>query len=279
MTVLMLLSASPRPAGATSLRTVDGGAPSGDAPAAASAGAVRVGVAPGIVDGDLLPGWIENRNPNVGSALALPGHEQWIVVEIGGETYDYALTVTAMRDGEPVGEPSEPLRCDCNHASLMALVDEEIAKAVERLQATPVEEPKEDGPDADDPEEGEVITMAPATAVPPRPLTALGIGGLVVGVAGVLATGTGVALLAVGERDHPDYYYLERDYRPLGYASLSVGLAAIVSGVTMLALDRTRCKRDPAARGCSGASEAKAQLRPRGVVSSQMVGFEVGGRF
>ena len=96
------------------------------------------------------------------------------------------------------------------------------------------------------PEEPAVARQAPLPAVQspkPAPLAPLGKAGIGVGVAGLVAAVAGAVLITrpTEVRDSG----LERsqtDFRRPGIAVLSVGLAAMIAGLAMLAVDRHRAK-------------------------------------
>lgn len=252
-------------------------------PVVTTSGPVRVTVEGGVANASLMPQWITEKNPNVGRALALPGHEQWVDVTIVGATYDYRVTITPMRDGTPIGPAPEPVPCACNDDELLALVGKELAIAVERAQSTPAE-PVEPQTEPEEPQtESEV---APRGKPDPR-LTGLGIGGIVTGVLGVGAIVGGAAMIVVHERPVGDslYPYFVRDFQPLGFATVSVGVAALAAGTTMLALDLTRCRRRPSARGCPSpgvagpAAVAPRRVRVSAAITPETTGVSLHGRF
>lgn len=239
-------------------------------------GPLRVTVDPAIDDATLVPKWIADRNPSLAPKLAAPDHEQWVAVQIGGVTYDYRITVTPMRDGVAVGPEPTAVTCECNSQELLERVDQEIAKAVQQIQsasAAPEPEPEPQPEPEPEPE-----------PEPRKRLSGLGIAGVVTGSVGIAALAGGVTMVVLGERDvgEPDYVYIQRDFRPPGYAALSVGAAALIAGATMLALD-LRCRRNPGARGCSskGTETARAAARPRfsAILAPGTTGLAVRGRF
>ena len=248
--------------------------------------ALRVSVDPAIDDAALLPQWLAERNPTVGPAIALPGHEQWIAVEITGATYDYRVIVTAIRDGEPLEPIAKPLACECNSESLLALIDHEIADAIERLRSfAPANEPAraETEPETE-PQPEPTTTVTP----PPRlwQLSRLGIAGVATGAFGLLAIGGGVSLLVAEEREIPGRTKYDRELDPLGYTVLSVGLAALAGGVAMVVIDGARLHRnhDRLGRPRSSTDGAARSAAPRRTTLSPILdrhalGAALTGRF
>jgi len=243
-----------------------------------------VTVDPAIGDAKLIPSWVGERNPDVEKQLDLPEHTQWLEVEIGGATYAYRVTVQAMRDGDPVGPATVPVACECNSQELLELVDTEIAKGIAALESNPPEplEPKLEPEPEPKPTPVREPDEEPKAS---KRITGLGIGGIVTASFGVLAAGAGVAMVVIKEQPIEPETFLVRDYRPLGYASLSVGATALIAGVTMLVVDLTRCKRSAEARGCSQADVAvrggapRRRIAPSITLTKEEVGIFFQGRF
>lgn len=209
---------------------------------------LRTTVAPTIDDAALLPQWLDDRNRDLSQALALPGHTQWIAVQIDGATYDYRVTVTPFRDGAPSGPPATTLTCECNTEALLTMIDREIDGAVERLRAGPADEPAPAAPT-------EIRSPTPASAPAPRRAPApilprqwrfssLGIAGVATGALGLLTIGAGTSFVAAGKRPIPGWSKLDRDYRPLGYTTLATGIAVLSAGVVMAVIDGVRLRRE-----------------------------------
>lgn len=285
---VLLASASGLPAPASAARLAPdapASSPSGSpsrttAKPTSSSGPIRVTVAPGIDDASLIPAWIDDRNPTVARELELPGHEQWVDVSIAGTTYDYRVTVTLMRDGAPLGAAQEPPPCACNSDELLALVGDQLAIAAERAKSTPAEQ-REDAVETGPREEPE-----PKPNLRPDPLfTGVGKAGLaLVGVGGAGAI-TGAVMIGVNLRTLPNGYgYFERDWRAPGVVFLGVGGAVLLGGVVTVALDVTRCKRNPRAPGCNQPAEPHDGRRARTFrgapwASTQGAGVSLWGRF
>lgn len=234
-------------------------------PTASGDGSIRVLVDPSIDDASLLPVWVLERNPEVGATLRLPGHEQWVAVEIAGETYAYELTVRPMRDGAVLGDRPEPWTCECNTKELLDRLDEEVAGAVEVLRTTPAADAE--------------LEADPAPPPPPRRWaepTALGIAGIAVGGVGV-ASVVGGAVAFAKER---------AGVSSLGAGLVSGGVVALLSGTTMLMIDLSRCRRRPESRGCrpdalepSATSASTRRPRVELAASTRAVMLSISGRF
>lgn len=213
-------------------------------PAAVSA--LRVSVAPSIADAALLTQWLEERNSDLSDALVLPKHEQWIEVRIDGTTYDYVVNVAAIRDGEPLTSPPAPITCECSSGSLLAMLDREISSAVYRLRSTPLGAPAQaPTPTGPTPEGASGSGQADATAPQPRlwSISPLGVAGAATGAFGLIALGTGAAFVVTEPRQVDGWSKLDRDLAPLGYATLSVGAAALAGGVAMVVVDAMRLRK------------------------------------
>jgi hypothetical protein len=249
--------------------------------------ALRVEAEPGLEDAARFPSWVVERSGAAVESLAAgTGRAQWVRVEIGGETYDYRVKVTPMRDGEGVGGAVEAVVCECTSKELLDRIDAEVRRAVAVLEETPVAERGEPSP-VSVPVEGE-----------PRPVPddepgltwrgKTGAGLIAVGGAGVIA---GVVMVAV-DRGPPlsGLSYAQRDWRnPTGYVVLGVGGAMLAGGVVLLVLDLTRCKRDPGRCGAgkedvgpqAGRRERQARARVRWAPWAGFgeAGVSVSGRF
>lgn len=232
-------------------------------------GSIRVDVAPTIADAELYPGWIYNRNPEIEQDFPeASGHEQWIAVVLEGETYDYRVRVTAMRDGEPVGTAKEFVACECTNDELMGLVDEGIADALEQLRVLPAETATDDV--------GEPAVAAidedPAKVDRPRrlgPLGYTGIGLVVLG-AGALAGGIPLALREptpnlAGESDAGTATLTLVSTRPPGIAMAVGGGAVLLAGAALLIADRVKRR--------SATAVVVPTVGPRLVGASVSVGF------
>lgn len=226
-------------------------------------GPIRVTVDPSIDSAALLPSWIRERNPTVAANLTRNHRHSWISVAISGSTYEYRVTVIAMRNGDPIEPAMEPVTCECNSGALLSTIDEEIARAATQLNTIHVETPH------------------PPTALRPlptpqperrAPLDKLSTAGMITSSTGVALLGAGAAFAVVGEQETRDYPgFIDRDYLPLGYVALSMGIAAVASGVTMFAIHRVHLRhsqrtRATPARKRQSTRKAMASIRPLALV-------------
>lgn len=209
-------------------------------------GLIRVEVAPTIADAALYPGWIHNRNPEIAKDFPeAHGHEQWISIVLEGQTYDYRLRVTAMRDGEPVGAVGEMIACECNNAKLMGLVDDGIAAAMEQLRLSSVEMVSMSASSKPDVElqliNGDILLPEHRSR---RRLGPLGYAGIGLGVAGLGALATGIPLYLRAPRgaiNRGRYEYIST--KPPGIALAAIGSAALTVGIVLTAVDVVRHRR------------------------------------
>jgi hypothetical protein len=219
---------------------------------------LRVEVAPAIDDAALLPTWIADRHPGLDRALRSPegGPAQWIVVRIDGTTYDYRVSVTAMRGGDPVGPIAEPARCECTTEELLELVDAGIEAVRGRLHARvpsePAGEPLPGSGPASKLERAQAVEAVSAPEptprgpsserltvdAPSRRLGLLGRAGIGVGVAGAGLMTAGI-LLAKRPREirgEPGNAEV-RDLRGGGVGLATSGGIVLATGVVMLVAD------------------------------------------
>jgi hypothetical protein len=201
-----------------------------------TSGPLRIEVEPTIDDASMLSGWILERDLDAVKAVPLvEGHEQWIVVEIGGATYDYRVSVVAMRDGMPVSPVKEPETCECNSETLLVMIDDRIAAAVEELRAYP---PKEDSAS----ETTVPASNGPRIDVHPPRLGALGSVGIGVAVlgAGLLGAGIPLALQPDEIRTRPDGVIETRSTHDPGIGIAVAGGAVLLVGVSLHVVDLMR---------------------------------------
>lgn len=218
----------------------------------ASDEALRVTVDPHIEDATRIPGWVAERSAEVLDRLGeQPGHERWVEVQVGGETYAYRVTVTAMRDGKPVVSDQEAVVCECTSEELLELLASEVRRAVEELERPVAQELVEVEQDPS-PHEPDPPPGGNGSEGPRRPLTwrgKLGIGMTAVGGSGVIA---GLAMILAGEQPllRSGAQIVEsRDWRnPTGYVFLGVGAAVLAGGVVLWVLD-ARPRKPPPKRG------------------------------
>lgn len=220
---------------------------------------LRVEVASALDDAALLPGWIIERHPDLDRAVRDPEgrHAQWITVEISGSTYDFRVSVTAMRDGEPLRARAEPTRCECTTGELLALVDVGIAAAAEQLRApAPSEKASEPAPAsaatevAPSPPAPE--PTAPVRAVRPPDARRRRLGSLgTLGHVGIGASVAGVGLVTAGAvlvrrpeeiRGAPGGVEI-REFRSSGIGLAVTGSVMLGTGIGLLVFDLAAPRR------------------------------------
>lgn len=260
-------------------------APGQDAALASSASDIepqmlRVSVAPEIVDASLISGWIAERSQRVEEQVpSLERHEQWISVNVTGVTYDYRVTVIPMRDGVAVGDAQPPAVCKCNGDKLLVLIDDQIARAIEQLQAAPLEPESERVMPVPTPDASGRSTSEPQPP-PPAPrrrrLSGLGIAGAVLTGVGGSAVAGGVVMTVLDPKALSDATATYRNWRPPGVITLAAGGAALLAGVTMVVVDAARCRKAGAPRRCRRRTE---DLEVGPVLEAGGGGVAIVGRF
>ncbi|MEM9453729.1 MAG: hypothetical protein AAGF11_06090 [Myxococcota bacterium] len=219
---------------------------------------IRVTVDPSIDSAGLLPSWIRERNPAVAANLQRNHADSWISVALSGSTYDYRVTVIAMHNGEAVDAPTEPVTCECNSGALLSTIDEEIARAAAQLDTARLQALRAR------------LTSPPSRAPPPKrrdPLDKLSTAGMITSSTGVALLGAGAALSVVGTQETRDYPgFINRDYLPLGYVGLSMGIAAVASGVTMFVVHRVHLRH---ARSTRTTSVKKRRSTPKVITTTR----------
>jgi hypothetical protein len=219
--------------------------PAGDAAAAAEG--LRVVVDGSIDDAALLSGWIAERHPGVAEALrGVEGvRTQWIVVQISGSTYDYQVSVTALREGVPLLPPAEPTRCECTTEELLALVDDGITAAVATLRTPLSREPEPRLERAPVEPAIRPSLSPPATTIERAPpdapagrLGTIGHAGIGVGVlgAGLAIAGLTLALRPEQARGAPGQVET-RDFRTAGIVVGTSGGVVLATGLALLVVD------------------------------------------
>lgn len=248
------------------------------APARAPSSVLRVQVAPAVADAELIPGWIAERNPRLAEEVpALAGHEQWIEIVLAGETYDYRVIVTAMRDGAVVGPSAELVRCECTSEQLLARLDDEIARAVDRLQAPPPEPEPTPAPRATAPTP---TTPTPSERLDPprRAISGLGTVGIVATALGVAGVASGAAMMALHPKPPRGSTALDGAWGWPGELTLVTSGTVLVAGVSMLVADVVQCRKASAPRRCHARRrEPRFQAGPS--LEASGAGVHVKGRF
>jgi len=243
-------------------------------------GPLRVTVAAAIGDGNLIPGWVVERNPGLAEKVPTrDGLEQWIDVEISGETYDYRIRVKAMRNGAEVEPAAELVACECNNEKLLELVDAGIAGAVAKLEANEVKEP-----DATESTEGDVASgttpsgSGTTTEGERRRISGLGIGGIVAASIGVAAVAGGGTMMALEPQSISTGSSLLRNWWLPGVVTLSTGGAVLAAGLSMVIVDVIQCGKADAPPRCERRNK-KPRLQLGPLLEARGGGVVISGRF
>jgi hypothetical protein len=204
--------------------------------------ALRVRVEQSIEDAPLIPAWVADRNPRLAEMLRdAEGHELWLEVEIVGATYEYGVSVVAMRDGKPVGMAG-PSRCECTNEDLLAVVDEEIAAMVEVLRPGTAEQSvantKDDHHKARAPGDS---ALEGRSSVDRRRLGILGYSGIGIGALGVglMASGIPLALRQDRIRGGPGEV-MTRSTHNAGIGLAVAGGMALAAGAALFVVELVR---------------------------------------
>lgn len=127
----------------------------------------------------------------------------------------------------------------CTEGELIDKVAVELEVLIPQMgEATPDPEAPPPGPD---PEPPRGPTDRPAEIAK---IGALGVAGIAVGVVGLAGVGAGIGLLAKGKPPLAGDPSQRKNYVAPGGAVLAVGAAALVAGVALLVVDRTRRERE-----------------------------------
>lgn len=206
---------------------------------------LRVEVDPAIDDAALLPRWIADRHPRLALASRDPegAQAQRVIVQIAGSTYDYRVSITAMRGSERLGATTEPARCECTTEELLAFVDEGILAASERLRPPPSREPEAETSVArPEPEPPEPSRERPERDAPRRGrLGTLGHAGI-----GVSSMGAGMAIAGISLALRPDEIHGEPgsleivSTRRVGIGLSASGGVVLGTGLALLIVDVAR---------------------------------------
>jgi hypothetical protein len=94
---------------------------------------LEVEIDPRIDGADDLVTWIDEEGRKVLAGLPVDSRRNGVVlVGIGGELYDYDVTMTPRRAGEPVGEP-RVWACECTSEELLERLRRELPRVADRL--------------------------------------------------------------------------------------------------------------------------------------------------
>jgi hypothetical protein len=206
---------------------------------------LSVEVAAEIDDATLLPAWIAERHPDLARARRGPDGTpaQWIVVRITGSTYDYRVSIAALRDGKPLGPIPEPTRCECTTEELLELVDAGIEAASEQLRVSTRSKPVR---------KAEVAATRPprpsfersAIDAPSRRLGPLGRVGIGASVAGAGMTTAGALLVLRPREIRGEPGSVEtRNLRDAGVGLATSGGLVVATGVALLVVDLVSQRR------------------------------------
>ena len=225
---------------------------------------LEVSIGSGIADAEDLQRWVEDESGKATAASASDVARRGVVrIAVEGVLYEYQVTLTAVRDGEPLGAP-QAWTCECSNEELLGELRERLPGILEQLKVEPEPEP---------------VVEAPKPAVefvePPAPVERISTGEVVglsllaVGLAGV-ATGT---VFAVKEPTHfvePDDFQLEstREYRDAGLSVLVPGAAVASAGLVVYLLRRK-----------SRLGRSRVEAYPTASGTHHGMGLQVVGRF
>lgn len=211
---------------------------SGGREAATVRAPIRVEVSPTVADAAEYQGWVNGRQPDIEKQFPeAVGHEQWILVEIGGSTYEFELVVTPMRDGRPVGLVDGPVICDCNSSSLLEFIDARVAEAVEQLHSSREDVSEDVPPLALSPPRMRMFSSSPR-AVDGSRMGPLGYTGVGVGVLGLGAIAGGIALMLRPNELRWSQGALEvGTTRSSGGAWVASGGAVVAVGIVLIVTD------------------------------------------
>ena len=156
-----------------------------------------------------------------------------IRVELRGEQGDtYAILTDVAVSGESLAGSAREILCSlCTEGEAVERARSELLRLVPFVRARfrPASKPSEPPP---------VVVPPPDTR-----LKTLGKAGVGLLAGGALAFGTGLGLTLARPPVDPDDPLRQLNLRPAGFAVLSVGAAAIVTGAVLLILDQRKARR------------------------------------
>jgi hypothetical protein len=177
-----------------------------------------------------------------------------IIVSLSWVSYAksiYGVRVEAARSGKPP-KLVESFECTCGDSDLTAAVIARLPAALEQLEArrpAPAEPVVEREPEPAEP----VTTPSHGSTdeMGRKPLGRLGRAGIGVAGVGAAALVSGGVVYAQGRRpEQPLGQFEERDgknFKPPGIALMVTGGAALVTGVVLLVVDRSKARRSSSA--------------------------------
>lgn len=177
-----------------------------------------------------------------------------IIVRLSWVSYPksiYGVRIEAARSGKPP-ELVERFDCTCGDSDLTAAVIARFPAALEQLDA---HEPAPSDPVRPRPTEPEPTVVVPSNdssdETARKPLGRLGRAGIGVAAVGAATLVSGGIVYAQGRRPEPALGQLEerdgKNFRPPGVALMATGGAALVTGVVLLIVDRSKARRSPSA--------------------------------
>lgn len=154
----------------------------------------------------------------------------------------------------------EPARFECRECSATELLDRTEARARESLEEL-FERASMEPEEQPSPPPAALPLSPPPAPQPRKKLGGLGWGGVASLSVGVASVVTGGVLVSLGQaRLESDPTNL-RDFRPPGYVTLGVGGAALVTGTILLVLDRKHARTDATATRSIAPTPSGFQIR------------------
>jgi hypothetical protein len=181
------------------------------------------------------------------------GPEDEIRVRVEGQTFDYRIIVELRHRGRALAEQPEPSTCQCSSSELLSAVAAAIDDGAHRLQEAAAAETQNSTSTAADRGPTEQAAPAqPTVRVRPERSDRLWVAGVVLTSIGAATSVAGTTMALVGPQPVESHGFIQRDWRPPGYALIGVGAAMLVGGVTMLVVDELRCRRRGRCRSQGG---------------------------
>lgn len=188
----------------------------------------------------------ELGNRQLRRAEILPGRgvrDPWIKITVrtlGSEEPGFIIDSALIVEGQTVPDSAHQTECRlCTEGEAVERATAEVERLVplvrERAQAAAAAEPQ---PSPDPPKD-----TTPAQPEPPRGLGTKGKAGVALLAVGGVGFVVGVGLLVPAPRPDPNDPLREINTRPAGGALLGVGVAALITGGVLLALDRKAARR------------------------------------
>lgn len=206
---------------------------------------LEVQVDAGISDAADLRRWVdEEARQSIASWPPGPTRRGNVRIAIVGVLYDYNVTITALRDGDPMGK-ADVWACECSTEELLETLRGKLPKVAGWLEV--VEEP------------AEMVEEPAAEAEPVRVedygrrrtrgrLGRSGAAGVVLMTAGVTGVATGVAFIVVKVRPPTDAFANREvlDLRSTGALIAGASIGLLATGLTLYMLRGRRGQRSAA---------------------------------